>query len=338
MTQNYQRIVLASRPHGTPTLDNFRLEELPLPELQDGEVLLKTLHLSLDPYMRGRMSEGPSYAAPVALGEVMVGGAVSEVIASRHAEFAVGDRVLGYTGWQSHTISTGSGLTVLPATLAQPSWALGVLGMPGFTAYMGLLDIGQPKSGETVVVAAASGALGSLVGQIAKLKGCRVVGIAGGTTKCRYAVEELGFDACVDHHSSTLPAQLALACPDGIDVYFENVGGPVLQAVVPLLNTSARIPLCGLIAQYNSTELPAGPDFSPLLLRTLLTRRVTLKGFIIFDDYGHRYPEFAAQMGAWLQEGKIRYREDHVQGLASAPQAFIGLLEGKNFGKLVIDL
>lgn len=338
MTQNYQRIVLVSRPHGTPTLDNFRQEELPLPELQDGEVLLKTLHLSLDPYMRGRMSEGPSYAAPVALGEVMVGGAVSEVIASRHDNFAIGDRVLGYTGWQSHAISTGSGLTPLPATLAQPSWALGVLGMPGFTAYMGLLDIGQPKSGETVVVAAATGAVGSLVGQIAKLKGCRVVGIAGGTTKCRYAVEELGFDACVDHHSRDLPAQLALACPEGIDVYFENVGGPVLQAVVPLLNTGARIPLCGLIAQYNSTELPEGPDFSPLLLRTLLTRRVTLKGFIIFDDYGNRYPEFAAQMGTWLQEGKIRYREDHVQGLANAPQAFIGLLEGKNFGKLVIDL
>lgn len=338
MTLFNQRIVLASRPHGAPTLDNFRLEEQPLPELNDGEVLLKTLYLSLDPYMRGRMSEGPSYAAPVALGEVMDGGAVSEVIASRHDDFSVGDRVLGYTGWQSHAISSGTGLTRLPATLAQPSWALGVLGMPGFTAYMGLLDIGQPKTGETVVVAAATGAVGSLVGQIAKLKGCRVVGIAGGATKCRYAVEELGFDACVDHHSDNLPAQLALACPDGIDVYFENVGGQVLQAVVPLLNTGARIPLCGLIAQYNSTELPEGPDFSPLLLRTLLTRRVTLKGFIIFDDYGHRYPEFAAQMGAWLQEGKIRYREDHVQGLTSAPQAFIGLLEGKNFGKLVIDL
>jgi len=338
MTLFNQRIVLASRPHGAPTLDNFRLEEQPLPELKDGEVLLKTLYLSLDPYMRGRMSEGPSYAAPVALGEVMDGGAVSEVIASRHNDFSVGDRVLGYTGWQSHAISSGTGLTRLPATLAQPSWALGVLGMPGFTAYMGLLDIGQPKTGETVVVAAATGAVGSLVGQIAKLKGCRVVGIAGGATKCRYAVEELGFDACVDHHSNNLPAQLALACPDGIDIYFENVGGQVLQAVVPLLNTGARIPLCGLIAQYNSTELPDGPDFSPLLLRTLLTRRVTLKGFIIFDDYGHRYPEFAAQMGAWLQEGNIRYREDHVQGLASAPQAFIGLLEGKNFGKLMIDL
>jgi NADPH-dependent curcumin reductase len=333
-----QRIVLASRPHGAPTIDNFRLEEQPLPELQAGEVLLKTLHLSLDPYMRGRMSEGPSYAPPVALGEVMVGGAVSEVIASRHADYAIGDKVLAYTGWQSHAISSGAGLTRLPASLSHPSWALGVLGMPGFTAYMGLLDIGQPKAGETVVVAAATGAVGSLVGQIAKLKGCRVVGIAGGTEKCRYAVEELGFDACVDHQSSTLPAQLALACPDGIDVYFENVGGAVFQAVVPLLNTGARIPLCGLIAQYNSTELPEGPDFSPLLMRTLLTRRVSLKGFIIFDDYGHRYPEFAAQMSDWLQAGSIRYREDHVQGLANAPQAFIGLLEGKNFGKLVVDL
>lgn len=237
---------MASRPHGTPTLDNFRLEELPLPELQDGEVLLKTLHLSLDPYMRGRMSEGPSYAAPVALGEVMVGGAVSEVIASRHAEFAVGDRVLGYTGWQSHTISTGSGLTVLPATLAQPSWALGVLlGMPGFTAYMGLLDIGQPKSGETVVVAAATGAVGSLVGQIAKLRrlprgrNCRRYNPSVVMRWKSWALTPVWITTAVPYQPNW-----RWPVPMGSGVYFENVGGPVLQAVVPLLNTSARIPLC----------------------------------------------------------------------------------------------
>ncbi|TAL86467.1 MAG: NADP-dependent oxidoreductase [Rhodanobacter sp.] len=332
-----RKIVLASRPIGAPTADNFRLTETPLPALAEGQLLLRTLYLSLDPYMRGRMSDAPSYAAPVAVGEVMVGGTVSKVVTSQHPDFKAGDLVLGMSGWQDHAVSDGSGLTRLGA-LEQPSLALGVLGMPGFTAYMGLLDIGQPKAGETVVVAAASGAVGSVVGQIAKLQGCRVVGIAGGAEKCRYVVDQLGFDACIDHRAADFAAQLGAACAQGIDVYFENVGGAVFDAVLPLLNVGARVPVCGLIANYNDTALPPGPDRLGLLARTLLTRRIKMQGFIIFDDYGHRYGEFFQQMSQWLKEGKIRFREDMVEGLDNAPQAFIGLLQGKNFGKLVVRI
>ena len=330
------RIVLNSRPVGAPTLDNFRLEEAPIAAPATGEVLLRTLFLSLDPYMRGRMSDGPSYAAPVALGEVMVGSTISRVEASQHPDFKAGDLVLGQSGWQSLALSNGKALSKLDTAMTQPSLALGVLGMPGFTAYMGLLDIGQPQAGETVVVAAASGAVGSVVGQIAKLKGCRVVGIAGGAEKCRYVVSELGFDACIDHRSPDLKQQLAAACPKGIDVYFENVGGAVFDAVLPLLNTRARIPVCGLIANYNDTALPPGPDRLGLLPRTLLIKRIKMQGFIIFDDYAHHYGEFFGEMSQWLKDGKIKFREDVVDGLENAPQAFIGLLEGKNFGKLVV--
>ncbi|MFC5473881.1 NADP-dependent oxidoreductase [Paraherbaspirillum soli] len=331
-----RRIVLASRPHGAPTANNFRLEQSPLPTPAAGQVLLRTTHLSLDPYMRGRMSDAPSYAAPVAVGEVMVGGTVARVEASQHADYKTGDLVLAYSGWQDYALSNGDGLTKLDANMGQPSYALGLLGMPGFTAYMGLLDIGQPKAGETVVVAAASGAVGSVVGQIAKLKGCRVIGIAGGADKCRYVVEELGFDACIDHRSADFPQQLAAACAKGIDVYFENVGGAVFDAVLPLLNTGARVPVCGLIAHYNASSLPPGPDRLSLLMGTLLKKRIRMQGFIIFDDYGHRYPEFFKDMSAWIAAGKMKYREDIVDGLENAPQAFIGLLEGKNFGKLVV--
>jgi len=330
------RIVLNSRPVGAPTPDNFRLEENSLPAPAAGQLLLRTLYLSLDPYMRGRMSDAPSYAAPVALGEVMVGGTVSRVEASHHPDFKTGDLVLGQTGWQSHALSDGSGLAKLDPGMAQPSLALGVLGMPGFTAYMGLLDIGQPQAGETVVVAAASGAVGSVVGQIAKLKGCRVVGIAGGADKCRYVAGELGFDDCLDHHRADFAQRLAVACPNGIDVYFESVGGAVFDTVLPLLNAKARIPVCGLIARYNDTALPPGPDRLGLLTRTLLTKRIKMQGFIIFDDYAPRYGEFFEQMSAWIKDGKIKYREDLVDGLENAPQALIGLLEGKNFGKLVV--
>ena len=330
------RIVLNSRPVGAPTPENFRIEEAPIAAPATGEVLLRTLYLSLDPYMRGRMSDGPSYAAPVPLGEVMVGGTVSRVESSNHPDFKPGDLVLGQSGWQSLALSDGNGLNKLDAAMTHPSLALGVLGMPGFTAYMGLLDIGQPKAGETVVVAAASGAVGSVVGQIAKLKGCHVVGIAGGADKCRYVVDELGFDACIDHRSPDLKQQLASACPKGIDVYFENVGGTVFDAVLPLLNTKARVPVCGLIAHYNDTALPLGPDRLGLLTRTLLVKRIKMQGFIIFDDYAHRYGEFFAEMSQWLKDGKIKFREDVIDGLENAPQAFIGLLEGKNFGKLVV--
>lgn len=331
-----RQITLASRPVGAPTAANFKLVETPIPDLQEGQILLRNRFLSLDPYMRGRMSDAPSYAEPVGIGEVMGAGTVARVETSRHADYSEGELVLAYGGWQDYAVSDGSGLNRLDTDMAQPSLALGLLGMPGFTAYMGLLDIGQPKPGETVVVAAASGAVGSVVGQIAKLKGCRAVGIAGGAEKCRYVVDELGFDACIDHHATDFAEQLEAACKHGIDVYFESVGGAVFDAVLPLLNTKARIPLCGLIAHYNDTDLPPGPDRLGLLTRTLLTKRIKMQGFIIFEDYGDRYGEFITAVSEWLQQGKITFREDIVEGLENAPEAFIGMLEGSNFGKLVV--
>ena len=333
-----QRIVLASRPVGAPTKQDFRLETVTQPQPGEGEVLLRTIYLSLDPYMRGRMSDAKSYADPVALNAVMVGGTVCQVEVSHHPDFAVGEWVLAYTGWQRYAISNGDGLIKLGAQPTHPSFALGIMGMPGFTAYMGLLDIGQPKAGETIVVAAATGPVGATVGQIGKIKGCRVVGVAGGEDKCRHAVDVLGFDACIDHKADDFAEQLAQACPQGIDVYFENVGGKVFDAVMPLLNTKARIPLCGLVSQYNATALPEGPDRLSSLMGMLLVKRIKMQGFIIFDDYGHRYNEFAQDMSQWLAEGKMQYREQIVPGLAQAPTAFMGLLEGKNFGKLVIEV
>ncbi|BEO28741.1 MAG: NADP-dependent oxidoreductase [Serratia marcescens] len=335
-SQQNRRFLLASRPHGEPTASNFRLDTVPVPQPGAGQLLLRTVYLSLDPYMRGRMSDAPSYAPPVEIGQVMVGGTVSRVEASHHPDFSVGDWVLGYDGWQDYALSDGNGLRNLGPHLSHPSRLLGVLGMPGFTAYMGLLDIGQPQAGETLVVAAASGAVGSVVGQIGKLKGCRVVGVAGGAEKCRYVVEELGFDACIDHRAPDFADQLAAACPQGIDIYYENVGGAVFDAVLPLLNAKARIPVCGIIAHYNATGLPAGPDRLPLLEGLILRKRIRMQGFIIFDDYGSRFDEFLQQMSSWVEQGKIKFREDIVDGLEQAPQAFIGLLQGKNFGKLVI--
>ncbi len=330
-----RRIVLASRPLGAVSLDHFRLEEQPTPVPAEGQVLLRTLHLSLDPYMRGRMSDAPSYAPCVELGAVMTGGAVCRVEASQHPQFRAGDLVFGYTGWQDFALSDGRGLELLDAQMLRPSLALGVLGMPGFTAYMGLLDIGQPKQGETVVVAAASGAVGSVVGQIAKLKGCRAVGIAGGDDKCRFVVDELGFDACIDRRDPDFAAQLAAACPRGIDVYFENVGGAVFDAVLPLLNVHARVPVCGLISLYSGAGAASAVDRMPMLARTLLVKRIRMQGFIVFD-YEGRQDEFLGPMRHWLAEGKVKFREDVVDGLENAPRAFIGLLEGKNFGKLVV--
>ncbi|MGK0176340.1 MAG: NADPH-dependent curcumin reductase CurA [Zhongshania aliphaticivorans] len=334
--QTNRRIVLNSRPNGAPEPDNFRLENSHLPSISERQILLRTVYLSLDPYMRGRMNDGPSYAPPVEIDKVMVGATVCRVAQSRHPEFSVGDWVLAQGGWQDYHVSDGARLVPLGKSIPKPSLALGVLGMPGFTAYMGLLDIGRPQLDETVVVAAATGAVGSVVGQIAKLKDCRVVGIAGGSEKCRIAVENFGFDACIDHHAEDLPEQLARACPQGIDVYFESVGGKVFDAVLPLLNTKARIPVCGLIAHYNDTKLPDGPDRLPLLMQTFLVRRIKAQGFIIFDDYGPRYTEFTVNMAPWVKAGKIKYLEDIVDGLEAAPDAFIGLLTGKNLGKLVI--
>ncbi|HEY9030896.1 MAG TPA: NADP-dependent oxidoreductase [Kangiella sp.] len=335
---NNRQILLASRPKGAPTDDDFRLVESAKPEPKEGEILLKTIFLSLDPYMRGRINDAKSYADPVKLDQVMVGGTVAQVEASNNNKFAVGDWVLSQNGWQDYSVTDGKDVMPLGKNPSNPSYALGIMGMPGFTGYMGLLDIGQPKKGETVVVAAATGPVGATVGQVAKIKGCKAIGVAGGEEKCRFAVETLGFDACIDHKADDFAEQLAKACSDGIDVYYENVGGKVFDAVLPLLNTKARIPLCGLVSQYNATELPSGPDRMGMLMGTLLVKRIKMQGFIIFDDYGDRYPEFAQDMGQWLKEGKIHYREQMVEGLDKAPQAFMGMLEGKNFGKLVVKV
>jgi hypothetical protein len=330
-----RRIVLARRPQGAPVVEDFRLEEVPVPVPPPGQVLLRTRFLSLDPYMRGRMNDAPSYAPPVALGAPMTAQTVSVVEASGNPDYRAGELVVANVGWQDYGVSDGRDLVRIDPGLERPSYALGVLGMPGLTAYVGLLDIGQPKPGETVVVAAATGAVGSVVGQIARLKGCRVVGIAGGKAKCDYAVESLGFDACLDHRAPELRERLAAACPKGIDVYFENVGGEVLYAVTPLLNIGARVPLCGLVAWYNLEKLPAGVDRTPALLSTVLRWRIRIQGFIIFDHY-HRFPAFVKDMSEWLRSGRVRYREQVIEGLENAPRGLIGLLAGENFGKLVV--
>jgi NADPH-dependent curcumin reductase len=325
-----RRIVLRRHPVGMPKSDDFDLVESPLPSPGDGEVLCRTIYLSLDPYMRGRISGVRSYAQPVEAGQVIVGATVGEVIESKHAGLARGDIVLGYDGWQSHAVAKGGALRKLDPKQAPISTALGVLGMPGMTAYVGLLDIGQPKPGETVVVSAASGAVGSAVGQIARIKGARAVGIAGSQDKCDYVVRELGFDNCVNYKTGDLAAALRAACPGGVDVYFENVGGDVLRSVMTLLNQNARIPLCGLISEYNATESTPGPNLRPLLFN-----RVLLKGFIVSDHLA-RLGEFLKDCGGWLREGRLKHREDIVIGLEKAPEAFIGLLQGKNFGKLLV--
>jgi NADPH-dependent curcumin reductase CurA len=327
-----RRILLKNRPTGAPARDDFELVEGPVPEPGEGEVLTRTLFLSLDPYMRGRMSAAKSYARPVGLGEVMTGGTVGEVVTSRHAGLAPGDIVVGQGGWQDYAVLPGALARKLDPGLAPVSTALGVLGMPGMTAYVGLLDIGRPKAGETVVVSAASGAVGSIVGQIAKIHGCRVVGVAGGEAKVGYVVRELGFDAAVDHRSPDLAAALAAACPKGVDVYFENVGGATQKAVWPLLNDFARVAVCGLIAHYNDPTPPPGP---PMV--DVLRKRLTVQGFIV-RDHGRREPDFLRDVAGWLRAGRLKYREDVVDGLENAPEAFIGLLQGKNFGKLVVKV
>jgi len=327
-----RQILLKSRPDGAPGLDNFELVRSPVPEPADGEVLMRTRYLSLDPYMRGRMSAAKSYAKPVEIGDPIVGGTVGEIVASRNTKFAVGDIVLGYGGWQDYAVSSGVGVRKLDPAAAPVTTALGVLGMPGMTAYAGLLEIGRPKPGETVAVAAASGAVGSVVGQIARIKGCRAIGIAGGPDKCRYVVEELGFDACVDHRAPDFARQLEAVCPAGIDVYFENVGGAVQQAVWPLLNDFARIPVCGLIAQYGATTPMPGPD-----MFSVLRKRLTLRGFIVWD-FAAKQDDFLRDASDWVRSGRLKYREDVVEGLENAPAAFLGLLQGKNFGKLLVKV
>ena len=332
-----RRIVLASRPEGEPQLDNFRAETAPIPEAGDGQVLMRTLWLSLDPYMRGRMNSGKSYAKPVEIGDAMEGGTVSEIVTSRNAKFREGDIVLSRAGWQSHAVSDGQGLRKLDPSQAPVETALGVLGMPGMTAYTGLLNLGQPKAGETLVVAAASGPVGATVGQIARIKGCRVVGIAGGPDKCRYVKETLGFEEAIDHRSPDMPQRLKQACPDGIDIYFENVGGAVWTAVFPLLNDFARVPVCGRIANYSDTKPPDGPDRTPQLFAAILTKRLKIQGLIV-TDFAAQAKDFEREVGAWVREGRIKHKEDVVEGLEQAPEAFVGLLKGRNFGKLLVKV
>jgi NADPH-dependent curcumin reductase len=327
-----RQVLLRRRPVGRPSVDDFEMVSAPSPSLADGDVLRRTIYLSLDPYMRGRMSDEPSYAAPVAVGQPMVGHTVSEVVDSRNPAFKRGDIVAGYDGWREHHVSKGAELFKLDPAAMPISAALSVLGMPGMTAYVGLLDIGQPKPGETVVVSAAAGAVGSVVGQIARIKGCRAVGVAGSKDKCDYVVKELGFDACVSYKAQDFRSALKAACPSGIDVYFENVGGDVFAAVLRLLNQNARIPLCGLISDYNAVEPPPAPN-----LRPILTRRAMIKGFIV-SDHQDRREAFFRDCSTWLREGKLKYREDIVEGLAAAPSAFLKLFDGQNFGKLLVKV
>lgn len=327
-----QQILLKRYPTGAPTEQDFTCVETAISKLGDGEVLNRTIYLSLDPYMRGRMSERASYASPVVLGAVMVGSTVSQVVKSNHSQFSVGDFVVGYDGWQSYAIAKGETLRKLDPTQLPISYDLGITGMPGMTAYFALLDIGKPKAGETVVVSAASGAVGALVGQIAKIKQCRAVGIVGSDEKCDYLVNELGFDACINRKTQDLNSALKAACPNGIDVYVDHTAGPILEAVLQQINLGARIPLVGLISQYNAEALPPGPNLMPLLVK-----RALIKGFLV-GDYQERRAEFIQDMSQWLQDGKLKYKEDVVKGLENATHAFIGLLQGENFGKLIVQI
>ena len=332
-----REIRLEERPTGAPTARTFALVAVPQPVPGAGEVLCRTLWLSLDPYMRGRISGAKGYTRGVEPGEAMVGECVGEVIESRNPAFKAGEIVVGGGGWRSHFALPGPSLRRVDPKRAPISTALGILGMPGFTAWVGLMQLAQPRPGETMVMGAATGAVGAVAGQLAKVEGCRVVGIAGGPDKCRYATETLGFDACLDRHAPDLAARLAETCPDGVDIYLELVGGAVTEAVLPLLNLHARIPVIGGIAHYNTTNLPEGPDRTALLLRQILVRRLRLEGMIITDHEAWR-PVFETQVGTLLATGQLHYKEDVVEGLENAPEAFTGLLEGRNFGKVLVKV
>jgi NADPH-dependent curcumin reductase CurA len=333
-----KRLVLASRPTGEPTPQNFRLEEVELPALNDGEVLVRHHYLSLDPYMRGRMSEGKSYAQPQPLNAVMIGGTVGEVLESRHAGFKAGDKVVGMGGWQQYAVVAAAQPGVLrkiDASRVPISAFLGAVGMPGVTAWVGLNKIIEAKEGETIVVSAASGAVGSVVGQLAKAKGCRAVGIAGGADKCAYVLRELGFDACIDYKQldgvNAISAALKAACPNGIDGYFENVGGAILDAVMLNANAFSRIAMCGMISGYNGEPIPmAAPQL-------ILTNRMKVQGFIV-SEHLPLWPQALSELGERVASGTLKYRESVAQGIESAPEAFIGLLKGRNFGKQLVKL
>jgi len=331
MPDTNRQVLLKRRPDGMPVPDDFVIVDSQVHGPSDGQVLLRGIYLSLDPYMRGRISGQRSYAHPTQIGDVIEGRVVGQVLRSRHAGFREGDFASGGYGWQTHSAVAGDGLTKLDPAAAPITTALGILGMPGLTAYAGLKTIGQPKGGETVVIAAASGAVGAVAGQLAKREGCRVVGIAGGADKCRYVTDELGFDACLDHRGD-LGAALDAACPKGIDVYFENVGGAVQAAVFPRLNDHGRMIMCGMISEYNDAAPRPGPS-----LVAAVRKRLKIQGFIVSDHAALR-PEYLAMAAPLVRAGQLKYREDIVDGMDSAPAAFIGLLQGRNFGKLIIRL
>ena len=333
-----RQVRLARRPSGEPDDATFSIEDHELPALEDGQLLLRVVYLSLDPYMRGRLSDAPSYADPVPVGDVIVGGTVCVVEESRDPSYAQGDVVLSYSGWQTHAVADARAMRSLDPAAAPVSTSLGVLGMPGFTAYAGLLLLGKPAPGETVVVAAATGPVGSAVGQIAKIKGARAVGIAGGPEKCRALVEEFGFDAAVDHRGLDFRDRLAEAVPEGIDVYFENVGGAVARAVLRHLNLYARIPVCGLVAGYNATGAAEGPDRLDGFMRRVLTKSLTIRGFIQNEFEREHHAQFLEEMSAWVRDGQVRYREDVTVGLENVVEAFNGMLAGRNFGKVIVQV
>lgn len=330
-TRSNLSVLLDSRPQGWPVAANFRFVESAVPALADGELLVRSHYLSLDPYMRGRMNEGRSYVPPLAVGDVMCGEVVGEVVESRNGKFAAGDMIHGDLGWQQYAVSNGKGLRKVDPRVPLTA-NLSVVGMPGATAWRGLVDIGEPKAGETVVVSAAAGAVGSVVGQIARLKGCRAIGIAGGADKCRYVVEKLGFDACIDYKAGGLREQLKAATPKGVDIYFDNVGGEILDTVLARMNPFSRLPLCGLISQYN-----AGEPYGVRNFGSVLVNRIRVQGFIVFDDKA-RLAVALTELAQWVAEGRLRWHETIAEGLRAAPEAFIGMLRGQNLGKQLVKL
>jgi NADPH:quinone reductase len=332
MPQTNKQVTLVTRPSGMPKESDFKLVETPVPQPGPGEILVRMLYVSVDPYMRGRMNDVKSYAPPVQIGEVMGGGAVGKVVASKNPQFAAGDFVEGLFGWQEYAIANGKGVRKLDPALAPVSTALGILGMPGLTAYFGLLEIGKPRAGQTVVVSGAAGAVGSIVGQIAKIKGCRVVGIAGSDQKVAWLRDELGFDAAFNYKTTHgYAAKLQELCPNGVDVYFDNVGGAITDDVFRVINVGARIVVCGQIAQYNAEK----PETGPRLLWHLIVKQARAEGFLVFQ-FASRYAEGFKQMAEWLKQGKLKYREQFVDGIENAPRAFIGMLQGENTGKQLV--
>ncbi|MEH6646862.1 NADP-dependent oxidoreductase [Sulfitobacter sp.] len=345
MTEMMKQIVLASRPNGAPTPENFRLEEAAIPTPGEGEVLVRVHYMSLDPYMRGRMDDAKSYAANIPVDGKMEGGSVGEIIASNAKGFEVGDFVMGGFGWATHSVAPAAGLAKIDPNAAPITYALGVLGMPGLTGWYGLTELGKPKAGETLVVAAATGPVGSMVGQIAKSMGLRTVGIAGGPEKCKLAKEHFGFDECIDHYAfdsaDALRKEIKAACPKGIDIYFENVGGKVLEAVMPLMNPFGRIPICGMIAWYNEGGLGADAIektlTAPKLWRTILVNFLSVNGFII-SNHWDRMGDFHKAVGPMIADGSVKVQEDITEGLENAPEAFIKLLTGGNTGKAIVKV